>query len=150
MEDIKLERDCWGAVKNPTAEAREILVDAIIAGHLEEEYCDVDRKHRGSALNYAIYDIASDVILIQKRHTTCTKWGNNPQKDYYLLLRLLRTQKGVVKIVAPHKMAIIRASKLGLPAGKVIEKICGTQSADEIFALLVAAPRLEGKKEVAA
>lgn len=147
MENVKFDRNCWGAVTNPPVEAREILVDAIIAGHLVEEYCDVDRKHRGSALNYAIYDIASNVILIQQRATTCTKWGNNPQKDYYLLLRV---QEGVVKIDAPHKMAIVRASKLGLPAGKVIEKICGTQSADEIFALLVAAPRLEGKKEVAA
>ena len=148
MESVKLERNCWGAISNPPVAAREILVDAIIAGHLQEEYCDVDRKHRGSALNYAMYDIASGVILIQQRYTTCTKWGNNPQKDYYLLLR---TCDGVVKVEAPHKMAIVRASKLGLPAGKVIEKICGTQDADKIFALLVAAPRLEGKgKEVAA
>lgn len=147
MESVKFERDCWGALKNPTVEAMEILVDAIIAGYLEEEYCNVDRKHRGSALNYAIYDIASNVILIQRRYTTCTKWGNNPQKDYYLLLH---THEGIVKIDAPHKMAIVRASKLGLQAGKVIERICGTQSADEIFARLVAAPRLEGKKEVAA
>lgn len=140
-----VERNMWGAIKAAPQPAREILCDAIIAGLLEEEYCDVDRKHRGSALNYGIYDYTTDVILIQARHTTCTKWGNSPQKDYYILLRV---SGEVVKFSAPHKMAIVRASKLGLPAGKIIEKICKTADVSELFVRFCVAPKMG--QEVAA
>lgn len=136
-----LKRNTWGAIISGEGinKAQEILCDAILAGKLDESYCDVDRKHRGSALNYDIYDFSEGVVLIQQRVTTCTKYGNSPKKDYYLLIK---TTGGIAKIEAPHKMSIARASKLGLPVGAVIQKICGTSSSDDLFARFVVAPKM--------
>ena len=67
--------------------ARRLLELAIKAGLLDAPYVDVDRKHRGSALNYDLYDAKDGVALYQCRHTVCTKYGNTPTKDYVLLRR---------------------------------------------------------------
>ena len=107
-----------------------ILADTMLTGVIDEEYVDVDRKHRGSALNYDLYDYTEGCILIQRRHTTCTKYGNSPQKDYFLLVR----KGGDIAIVpAPHKMAIARAAKLDPPIGHIISKITGCNEAKEVL-----------------
>lgn len=146
---METKRNVWGALvaAEGLACAQELSLDAQIAGKIEGAYCDVDRKHRGSALSYDIYDIyGDDLILVQQRHTTCTKYGNSPQKNYLLLLR---NGPDIAVVEAPHKMAIARAAKLGLPLGKIVEKITGCKTQDEITAKFFVAPRMAAK-EVAA
>jgi len=67
--------------------ARTLLARAIEAGNLDASYVDIDRKHRGSALNYDLYDAKDGIALYQQRHTVCTKFGNSPAKDYFLVRR---------------------------------------------------------------
>jgi len=114
---------------------RNILAQAIKKGRLEEPYCDVDKKHRGSALNYEIYDYARGVVLIQKRMTECTKYGNSPKKDYLLLFRV----KGrLVTMEAPKKLSIVRVAKKDPPAGEIIQHIIGAKTAKDVLAKYVA------------
>jgi len=113
----------------------DILSQAFKRGLLGSPYCDVDKKHRGSALNYEIYDYARGVVLVQKRLTICTKYGNSPQKDYFLLLRL----KGKVVVKdAPKKMSIVRMAKKSPKQGEIIQHIIGAKTAKEVVAKYVA------------
>ncbi len=115
--------------------ALSILQTSIKKGLLDPEYCDVDNKHRGSALNYEIYDYARGVVLIQRRKTTCTKYGNSPKKDYYILGRL----KGkVFKVKAPKKNAIVRQAKKDLGTGYILRHIAGIKTAKELLAFKTA------------
>lgn len=148
MKEKTINRNKWGAIVSGDGynEAQDILLDAIAAGIIAKEYCDVDRKHRGSALNYDLYDYADGVVLVQQRHTICSKYGNNPQKNYLLLIK---TGDSVAVATAPHKMMIVRAAKLNPEAGYIIQKIARTKKADELYARFIAAPRLQGQgKEV--
>jgi len=95
----------------------------------------VDRKHRGSALNYDIYDYARGVVLIQQRLTTCTKYGNSPKKDYFLLIR---SNGRIFKKEAPKKMAIVKLAKKDPEPGEIIKHIIGATTAKEIIAKYVA------------
>lgn len=138
-------RNAYGAIQKTAHgynSAREMIIDAMMANVLDEEYCDVDRKHRGSALNHDIYDYVENVVLVQSRHTTCDKYGNHPQKDYWILLRV---SGEVIKFAAPHKMAIARTAKLNPVAGHILKKIAKTQDAAELFARFCVAPRMEVK-----
>lgn len=126
-----MNRNQWGALHGVDEGARMILADALLTGTLAPEYVAVDRKHRGSALNYDIYDAAPDCLLIQERHTTCDKYGNHPQKNYLILIRV---GDNIAKIPAPHKMAIARAAKLDPPVGHIIKKITGCTTTPGIIA----------------
>ena len=114
---------------------QKILSTAIRKGLLESPYCNVDGKHRGSALNHDIYDIAPGLILIQRRYTTCTKYGNSPKKDYFMLLNI---GKKVIKIDAPKKMSIVRMAKKNPRDGDIIKHITGEKNPKRILAGLVA------------
>jgi hypothetical protein len=106
--------------------AKSILAQAIRRGVVDAPYCEVDAKHRGSALNYDLYDFARGVALVQQRHTTCTKYGNSPTKTYLIL----RRQCGVVTATeAPGKARIAKLAKSGLPWGGVIAAITGRKPA---------------------
>lgn len=121
----------WCAVSIPApkayAHAQQILALAIKKGMLEPEYCDVDRKHRGSARNYDLYDFAPGVALVQQRDTTCTKYGNRPKKQYWLIRR-----NGAGKLTvesADHaKARIAKLAKSDLPFGGIIAAITGKKA----------------------
>lgn len=111
--------------------ARSILYQAIKKGIIEEEYCGVDNKHRGECLNYDVYDYAPGIALVQKRKTTCTKYGNSPQKNYLLIGRV----KGKVFVIpAPKKNAIVRQAKKDPKPGGIIRHIAGVKTASELLA----------------
>lgn len=119
-----MNRNTYGALT--TNEGREIVCEAIKKGILDAEYCDVDRKHRGSALNYDVYDIKGNTVLIQKRVTTCTKYGNSPKKDYYFLVKTSRKIKLVD--VNKFKMTVAKLAKSACELGQVIDCINGKQT----------------------
>lgn len=103
--------------------AQALLAQAIQSGKLEKPYVDVDSRHRGSALNYDLYDIKGASVLIQSRHTTCTKWGNSPKKDYLLLRKMGR---GVTVIdMNESKPVIVKLAKASDGLGDVIDALSG-------------------------
>lgn len=108
--------------------ALDILRAAINTELIPAEYCEIDRKHRGSARNYDLYDFAPGVALVQKRETTCTKYGNSPQKSY-LLLRRNGAGKITVVEMAAAKARIAKLAKSDLPFGGVIAAITGKKPA---------------------
>jgi hypothetical protein len=56
---------------------------------LEQEYCNVDKKHRGTALNHDLYGYDPDqgVAVIQARQAICSKYGTSTRKTYFLVGR---------------------------------------------------------------
>ncbi len=117
---------CLGAL-DAYKNARALLNAAVMANKLEAEYCDVDRKHRGSALNYSLYDVEivrGKVVaaLFQARQTECTKWGNSPQKDYLIIRKNGRSKvPSVTWLGDAQKLRVVRLSRHSLVAGEVIE-----------------------------
>ena len=106
--------------------AQAILAQAIRQGTLDAPYCDVDKKHRGSALNYDLFDFARGVALVQRRNTVCSKYGNSPTKSYWML----RRRAGKVTVtMAPGKATIAKLAKSDLPWGGVIAAITGAKPA---------------------
>ena len=143
VRNLHLPRGHYGEIGGGTDElrrlvraAREILDAAVKADKLDAEYCDVDRKHRGSALNYDLYDVVvtrGRVVsaLFQARQTTCTKYGNSPVKDYVLLTRRGRAKVPAVEwLDDARKRRVVRLSRHSLLAGEVIEVLTrhGSQS----------------------
>ena len=85
-------RRTYLAGNNPVIDAgRKLLHEAISKEYLNEPYVNVDKKHRGSALSYDLYDVSRNEILIQRRYTVCTKYGNSPTKNYFVIRRHGRT-----------------------------------------------------------
>lgn len=110
------------------AEAASLLSDAQQMGIIEMAYCDVDRKHRGSALSYDTYDYdaTSGMLLIQQRHTTCTKWGNSPRKNYLVLRRT--DDQITITNVDGYKAKIVKLCKTpGVEQGDVISVLLGNK-----------------------
>lgn len=104
--------------------ARRLLELAIKAGLLDAPYVDVDRKHRGSALNYDLYDAKDGVALYQCRHTVCTKYGNTPTKDYVLLRRKGRGVE-LEWLGGSEKARVVKLSRVATTLGEVINTITG-------------------------
>lgn len=104
--------------------ARGLLERAIKAGLLAAPYVDVDRKHRGSALNYDLYDAKDGIALYQRRYTVCTKYGNSPTKDYFLLRR-----KGhgveLEGLGGPEKARVVKLARVANNLGEVINTVTG-------------------------
>lgn len=83
-------RNVYGAIcKSDPAHlaGRKLIALAIKTKKLDVESADFDRRGRGSALNYDIYDISKSggTAVIQRRVTTVSKYGQSPHKDYYLI-----------------------------------------------------------------
>lgn len=104
--------------------ARGLLERAIKAGLLDAPYVDVDRKHRGSALNYDLYDAKDGVALYQRRHTVCTKYGNTPSKDYVLLRRKGRGVE-LEWLGGSEKARVVKLSRVATTLGAVINTLTG-------------------------
>lgn len=103
--------------------AVEIILSAIRTGKLDDEYVDVDRHHRGTALNYDLYDLIGATVVIQRRFTRCTKHGNSPTKDYFLVQTC---GKGViVKDINKYKPSIVKLAKSKLKLGAIVDLVKG-------------------------
>jgi hypothetical protein len=120
-------RNEFGAITSGVEynKARLIILLAIKNKKLKNEYVDVDRRHRGEALNYSVYDIRSSTVIIQRRFTICTKYGNSPTKDYILLQKC---GNGImVKDINDFKPHIVKLSKSGYKLGKIIDFVKGKE-----------------------
>jgi len=116
-------RNGYGAVtfsgtvqpKNLT-NGKKLLTGAIKNGKLAAEYIETDRKGRGDCLNYDIYDVARGVVLVQRRHTTIDKYGNHPQKDYFII-----SEGGRVVEPVANKTMIVKWSRRAKKPGDIIK-----------------------------
>ncbi len=104
--------------------ARTLLERAIKAGLLDAPYVSVDRKHRGSALNYDPYDAKNGIALYQRRYTVCTKYGNSPTKDYVLLRRKGRGVE-LEWLGGSEKARVVKLSRVATALGEVINTLTG-------------------------
>lgn len=105
--------------------ARNLLSRAIEQGLLDAPYVQVDKKHRGSALNYDVYDSKDGIALYQCRHTVCTKYGNSPTKRYFFLRRKGRGVE-VEWLDGSAKARVIKLAKMSDTMGEVINTLTGT------------------------
>ena len=109
------------AGNNPVIDAgRKLLNEAISKEYLDESYVDVDKKHRGSALSYDLYDVSRNEILIQRRYTVCSKYGNSPTKNYFVIRRHGRTIQ-VLRVTDDAKPFIVKRSRASVELGEVLE-----------------------------
>jgi len=104
--------------------ARTLLNRAISEGYLSKPYVDVDHKHRGSALNYELYDAKDGIALYQKRYTVCTKYGNSPTKEYFYVCRAGR-RVTVEQLDAKAKARVVKLAKASSILGEVINTLTG-------------------------
>lgn len=104
--------------------AQKMLFHAIEAGELDAPYVDVDKKHRGSALNYDIFDAKDGIALYQRRYTVCSKYGNSPKKDYFLLHREGR-KVSVEWLDGSAKARVVKLAKASTVLGEVINTLTG-------------------------
>jgi len=80
----------YGVGKNEyggmTAIVRAVAILALFRDCLTAEYCEFDRKGRGSALNHDLYgyDPSQGVAVIQARQCIGTKYGKTSHKTYFL------------------------------------------------------------------
>lgn len=118
-EKTPLKRNMYNSISETVD--RSILNAAILKSLLPAEFVDVDRKHRGSALNYSVYDYDKNSLLVQKRHTTCTKYGNSPQVDYFYLTKKYSTI--TIKELISEKLLIQRRAKAAMYPGDLIKSL---------------------------
>lgn len=113
-------RNDFGALIG-NAVGANLLALAIKTRKVEHPYVDVDRKHRGWALSYDVYDVRGKTAIIQRRLTKCTKYGNSPTKSYLLLEKV---GNGVrVTDIDQYKARIVKMAKAQRELGGVVEII---------------------------
>jgi len=109
------------AVNDPVVAAgKKLLKEAIAKGYIDEPYVDVDKKHRGSALNYDLYDVNRHEVLVQRRYTVCTKYGNSPTKNYFVIRRHGMTIQ-VLRVTDDAKPLVVKRSRASVELGEVLE-----------------------------
>jgi len=109
------------AGKNPFIDGgRKLLNEAIAKGYIDEPYVNVDKKHRGSALNYDLYDVNRNEVLIQRRYTVCTKYGNSPTKNYFVIRRHGKTIL-VLRVTDDAKSLVVKRSRASVELGEVLD-----------------------------
>lgn len=109
------------AGNNPLIDAgRQLLKEAIAKGYIDEPYVDVDKKHRGSALNYDLYDVDRNEVLVQRRYTVCTKYGNSPTKSYLVIRRHGKAIQ-VLRVIEDAKPLVVKRSRASVEFGEVLE-----------------------------
>lgn len=129
MKNIIVRDDTFGYLLSATDDkhikaAWKLLKRAVDKCLLDAAYVDVDRKHRGSALNYDLYDAKDGIALFQRRYTVCSKYGNSPKKDYFLLRRSGRNLD-IEWLGASAKSRIVKLSKVATTLGRVVNTITG-------------------------
>ncbi len=128
--------DTYGAIIRATnvagidlrAQADALLRALIQAGKITAPYVEVDRKHRGSALNYDLYDIETSRgkvtrALYQQRETTCTKYGNSPIKDYLLITKSRKKVPEFCWLDHEEKIRVVKLAKRAVEPGEVIDVV---------------------------
>ena len=121
-----------GLPVSATSQAPDIQLAKLIkqcvgeAGPMSESYVDVDRKHRGSALNHDMYDVVINngkvrQALVQERYCTCTKYGNAVTKEYFLLTASRGKVKSCVMLDDSTKRRVVKMSRTAKQAGEIIE-----------------------------
>lgn len=97
---------------------------AIDKGLLDREYASFDRKWRGSARNYDIYDIVKRpaTLLLQMRETEGDKYGFHPKKTYLVLRRGVGGRLTVEDCPASDQVVKV-AKRLGNRPGAVLKDI---------------------------
>jgi hypothetical protein len=109
------------AGRNPVIDGgRKLLNEAIAKGYIDEPYVNVDKKHRGSALNYDLYDVNRNEVLIQRRYTVCTKYGNSPTKNYFVIRRHGKTIQ-VLRVTDDAKSLVVKRSRASVEFGEVLD-----------------------------
>lgn len=80
----------YGHIKNAYGGSQFVVhantIISLFRDCLTEEYCEFDKKKRGSALNHDLYgyDPAQGVAVIQARQAIGTKYGMSTHKTYFL------------------------------------------------------------------
>ena len=108
---------------------RKLLEEAIAKEYLKAPYVDIDKRHRGSALNYDLYDADRNEVLVQRRYTVCTKYGNSPTKDYFVIRRH-RQAIQVLLVSDDAKRLVVKRSRTTKELGEVLEVL---HRNDEVF-----------------
>jgi hypothetical protein len=111
------------------ADGRKLLKEAIAKEYLKAPYVDIDKRHRGSALNYDLYDADRNEVLVQRRYTVCTKYGNSPTKDYFVIRRH-RQAIQVLLVSDDAKRLVVKRSRTTKELGEVLEVL---HRNDEVF-----------------
>lgn len=118
------------AGNNPVIDAgRQLLKEAIAKEYLKAPFVDVDKRHRGSALNYDLYDANRNEVLVQRRYTVCTKYGNSPTKDYFVIRRHGKAIQ-VLLVSDDAKRLVVKRSRTTKVLGEVLEVL---RRNDEVF-----------------
>ena len=99
---------------------RKLLDEAIAKEYLKAPYVNIDKKHRGSALNYDVYDVDRNEVLVQRRYTVCSKYGNSPTKDYFVICRHGKAIQ-VLLVSESAKRLVIKRSKAAKELGEVLD-----------------------------
>lgn len=126
MKTSTYNRNHFGALsfsgKPPTnlSNGLKLLEKAISLKLLDYEYIDTDKKGFGDCLNYDIYDVARGSVLVQRRETTIDKYGNHPQKDYFII-----SDSGKTVTPVAHKSMIVKWSKRAKKPGDIIKADTG-------------------------
>lgn len=100
----------------------KLLEKAISTGKLPDEFIDTNKKGYGECLNYDIYDVMRGVVLVQRRITVMDKYGNHPQKDYFIIKS---DGNQVIVNEAAHKSMILKWSKRAKKLGDIIKADAG-------------------------
>lgn len=118
-----------GLERELAQQALDLLSTAITSGKLVAPYVGVDKRHKGSALNYDLYDIAlgsrGQVVaaLFQQRYTVCTKYGNSPSKEYVLIRRQRGKTVQIQMLDDTLKRQVMRRARQAKVSGEVIEVV---------------------------
>ncbi len=117
------------ATSNPLSKGAILADEAIAKEYLKAPYVNVDKRHRGSALNYDLYDADRNEVLVQRRYTACTKYGNSPTKDYFVIRRH-RQAIQVLLVSDDAKRLVVKRSRTTKELGEVLEVL---HRNDEVF-----------------
>ena len=110
-------------VQKTLIHAEKLIKRAIKSKLLEAEYIDTDKKGLGDCLNYDVYDCKRGAALVQRRHTMIDKYGNHPQKDYFLIQSNGSKKPNVSRV--NHKNMIVKWSKRAKKLGDIIRADSG-------------------------
>lgn len=142
---MSLIRDVFGALKySPELTAgRALIAIAIRTGKIPPEDKQMVKHNRGWVRNYDVYDVTAGggKAIVQRRETTITKYGNNPQKSYFLIEK--RGRGVVVTELVKEKPLIVRRAKQASKPGEVIHSLPNDKRS-EIADAAVRAARAKG------
>jgi hypothetical protein len=118
-------RGQYGEITSPSepfALFHDLLRRAFKAEKLQAPFRRFDKRGRGTALSYDLYDVRGSTILVQQRETEVTKWGTAPTKEYFILKAV---GKGVAVTQVDKKHLIVKQAKAGAAPGTILDVLEG-------------------------